>query len=362
MRLSSFIRTLDNLLKKDYTYTYEGGKLVRATEGTVTLDGETVKGRTVQNKTVYTYGKDGQLKRKRISITNGSVYDEDYEYPEDGNMLIRYSYGNNILSHSKNDSFGRKLFDEVQFGKGVVSRQFAYHSGEKTEALAQKGRLKSSPVTSLVKTITYDDGRTIGYEYDGEERITKVTDSIDGVTEYTYDGLGQLLTEKHNGVTVNSMTYDSYGNIKTKNGVSYTYDSVWKDLLTKVGSQTITYDKQGNPTDYLGHTLTWEKGRQLKSFDTNTYTYNANGIRTGKQTKKLRRDLFITEGSKLIYMKTETGTVLFPCMITRGTSAESITERTISFRRICRATLFQSRIQKEILSRDTDMTLGVFRQ
>mgnify|MGYP003310767599 CR=1 FL=1 len=43
----------------------------------------------------------------------------------------------------------------------------------------------------------------------------------------------------------------------------------------------------GNPTSYLGHTLTWEKGRQLKRFvkSDNTvidYTYNANGIRTSK--------------------------------------------------------------------------------
>ena len=71
------------------------------------------------------------------------------------------------------------------------------------------------------------------------------------------------------------MVYDNYGNILSKNGVAYTYgDAKWKDLLTKVGEQTITYDKQGNPTSYLGHTLTWEKGRQLKSFDGNTYTYN----------------------------------------------------------------------------------------
>ena len=40
-----------------------------------------------------------------------------------------------------------------------------------------------------------------------------------------------------------------------------------KDLLTKYGNQTITYDAQGNPTSYLGHTLTWEKGRQLKYTD-----------------------------------------------------------------------------------------------
>ena len=39
---------------------------------------------------------------------------------------------------------------------------------------------------------------------------------------------------------------------------------------------------QGNPTTYLGHTLTWEKGRQLKKFDNIEYTYNASGIRTSK--------------------------------------------------------------------------------
>ena len=39
---------------------------------------------------------------------------------------------------------------------------------------------------------------------------------------------------------------------------------------------------QSNPTTYLSHTLTWEKGRQLKKFDNIEYTYNANGIRTSK--------------------------------------------------------------------------------
>ena len=96
------------------------------------------------------------------------------------------------------------------------------------------------------------------------------------------------------------MTYDGYGNIKSKNGVAYTYgDAVWKDLLTKVGDQTITYDAQGNPTHYLGHTLTWEKGRQLKSFDGNTYTYNANGIRTSKTVNEIRHE-YLLEGTKIL--------------------------------------------------------------
>ena len=96
------------------------------------------------------------------------------------------------------------------------------------------------------------------------------------------------------------MEYDGYGNITAKNEDVYTYDNAkWKDLLTKVGNQTITYDAQGNPTSYLGHTLVWEKGRQLKSFDTNTYTYNANGIRTSKTVNGITHT-YTLDGTKIL--------------------------------------------------------------
>ena len=96
------------------------------------------------------------------------------------------------------------------------------------------------------------------------------------------------------------MTYDNYGNILTKNGKVYTYgDEVWKDKLTAIGDETITYDAQGNPTSYLGHTLTWEKGRQLKSFDGNTYTYNANGIRTSKTVNGVKHT-YTLDGTKIL--------------------------------------------------------------
>ena len=72
-----------------------------------------------------------------------------------------------------------------------------------------------------------------------------------------------------------------------------------KDLLTKYGNQTVTYDAQGNPTSYLGHTLTWEKGRQLKSFDGNTYTYNANGIRTSKTVNGVKHT-YTLDGTKIL--------------------------------------------------------------
>lgn len=58
-----------------------------------------------------------------------------------------------------------------------------------------------------------------------------MVDSVDGTTEYTYDALGQLLTETHDGEVVNEMTYDNYGNILRKNNVQYSYDEIWKDRL-----------------------------------------------------------------------------------------------------------------------------------
>ncbi len=85
-------------------------------------------------------------------------------------------------------------------------------------------------------------------------------------------------------------------------------DSEWKDLLTGYGSKTITYDAQGNPTNYLGNALTWSKGRQLKSFGTTTYTYNANGIRIGKVVDGVTHT-YQVEGDKILCEQYGTTTI-----------------------------------------------------
>ena len=254
--------------------------------------------KTVLNTIQFTYDSEGRMIRKVIVPADGIAHTVYYETGDD-NTVVKFSAGGRtVTSHSKTDSFGRKVFDELQLGKDFVSRQFVYHAGEVTQTHKDNVKVKSSATTQLVSQIILSGGRTLSYEYDAEERITKVTDSIDGTTEYTYDALGQLLTETvtKDGVTtvVNSMEYDNYGNITKKNGKMYTYDATWKDLLTCYDGQSILYDDQGNPTSYLGQTLTWEKGRQLKTLvkgtgdsrKTYTFTYNANGIRTSKALRE----------------------------------------------------------------------------
>ena len=303
----NIVRSIDITRNREYTYTYEDEKLMRAAEFDITVSNGIVTGKTLVNSVLYSYDSEGKLTRKRVVPAAGDEQVIYYENPENENPVVKFSAGGRtVTSHSKTDSFGRKVFDELQLGTGFVSRQFSYHAGQVTDEHVAGEKLKSSPTTNLVRQITMSDGRTLAYEYDAEERITKVTDSVDGVTEYVYDELGQLVTEKHkanadgNAVTVNAMTYDGYGNILSKNGKAYTYgDTVWKDRLTAYDGQAIVYDAQGNPTSYLGHTLTWEKGRQLKSFDGIRYTYNASGIRASKTVNGVTHT-YTLDGTKIL--------------------------------------------------------------
>ena len=298
--------------KKEYNYDYDAGKIVRATECDIELREGIITSRKVIHSIRYTYDQEDKLVKKVIAPLGGTVQTVYYEHSEDDSTISRFTAGNRtVTSHSKTDSFGRKVFDELQLGTGFVSREFRYLQGDVPDEHKTHEKLKSSPTTQLVSEILFADGRKISYAYDAEERITEVVDSLEGTTKYTYDALGQLETETANGVTT-KFVYDHYGNIIAKGlvdetgeivedtKITYEYgDDTWKDLLTSYNGQSITYDAQGNPVQYLGHTLTWEKGRQLKSFDGNTYTYNANGIRTGKTVDGILHT-YTLDGTKIL--------------------------------------------------------------
>lgn len=47
--------------------------------------------------------------------------------------------------------------------------------------------------------------------------------------------------------------------------------------------KSCVYDGMGNPTTYLGKSVTW-KGRQMMSFNGNTFKYDGRGRRTNKNS------------------------------------------------------------------------------
>ena len=180
----------------------------------ITLDANgIITGKTPVSEVRYVFDAEGQQTGKQVLTPSGTVQDISCQ-TTDGNTTVSYTAGGvSVTARSHTDSFGRKTFDELQLGSGTLNRQFSYHAGQVTQEHIDHNKVKSTATTQLVSQITFSDGRTISYEYDAEERITRVVDSVDGTTVYTYDALGQLLTEKRNGAVVNTMTYDGYGNI-----------------------------------------------------------------------------------------------------------------------------------------------------
>jgi RHS repeat-associated protein len=161
-----------------------------------------------------------------------------------------------------------------------------------------------STASKRIASLTNTGRSAISYAYDVNGNISVITQAADRI-EYYYDGLSQLKRENYSvGSTsyTRVYTYDTGGNIQSiqnhpytmGNGTlgtplstdTYTYDTTWRDKLTAYNGQSISYDAIGNPTSYLGATLTWTMGRQLESYakaGTNVqYTYNESGLRTRK--------------------------------------------------------------------------------
>ena len=183
------------------------------------------------NSVKYYYDADGNLTRKRIEPFGGSAQTIYYETNDD-NTVVKFSAGGRtVTSHSKTDSFGRKVFDELQLGTDFVSRQFVYHAGKVTAEHKEKAKVKSSATTQLVSQIILSDGRTLTYDYDEEERIVSVADSFEGTTAYTYDALGQLKTETQGDKTTR-FDYDNYGNIVAKGVVDDNGEFVEETKIT----------------------------------------------------------------------------------------------------------------------------------
>ena len=298
----NIVKTIDNGNLREYNYLYDEGNIVRSTE--YDISGGT---KTRLATIFYVYNEAGELVRKRIVPAEGNEQVYQLTNADNESEATLTSLDASYIAKTTTDNLGRKITDTL----GDLTKSYTYYSGEATEEHNANGLNFGYATTQLVKKITYSDGRELQYVYDNEERITAVGDSLDqSVTVYTYDALGQLTSEVKNDVTVNTMTYDDYGNIKSKNGKTYTYgNSYWKDLLTSYNGSSITYDEQGNPTNYMGTALVWEKGRQLKSFGTTTYKYNANGVRICKSVGTTEHH-YILDGTKILKETWGTNTII----------------------------------------------------
>lgn len=307
-----------------YRFEYDSlGRLIRSAE----LDAD---GGTVQ-RTEHIYDGYNRLSRQSWTL-GGKTYTEYYSYDDatDGSMTSFRTTAEQTL-HFTYDALRRLQKTTVTDGSGTlftVARSY-YTTGGKATTRTEYFNYRM-PNGSLIAGDRY--------VYDALGNITELQEAelASGSSarrtkvRYTYDGQNQLRTETRYTYSSNTDTtgtsvtytynYDTAGNLQSvqKNGATvqtYTYgDSQWRDLLTKVGGTTISYDASGNPKNWYNGTtytgLTWKNGRQLAQITTggrtSAYRYDADGIRTYKKVGSVTHE-YRTLNGKVVYEKIGSG-------------------------------------------------------
>ena len=269
------------------------------------------------------YDSDGN-KVEKTSV-NGQTKTITTGTDEDGKSYVS---NDGVTAKTTTDDFGRVTEVKTSRGEGnsVFFTNYEYANVGTTKATTNN-------VSKLTQKYGTNELVKYEYEYDGNGNITQIKQNGVVSNKYVYDNLNQLTAEYDyiNNFYIN-YSYDNSGNIQSKNqqyldtngnpsgsptGNVYEYtDTVWKDKVTKISGDTITYDQSGNPLSYRdGITFTWQNGRQLASLQTAdnsvSYKYDSNGMRTQKTDNSGTTYYYYDSDKNLIGLTKGNNTLLF---------------------------------------------------
>lgn len=283
--------------------------------------------------TVYTYDENGMPKSKKVGAKNA----EQYSYT-DGflrtkttplGLIFNYSYDKVGRLTYKND-YKEKETGYVYDDCGNITQMVDSEShttiytydcnnqlktvtlpSERTTEYVYNGNMKK--ITEILPSESENEENEIKYEYDGEDRLTKVIDQAGNITEtqydkagritfknfpdgsqigYAYDKVGNVIEETNQKGAVTRKTYDAMGNVLSitdndGNITMYQYNALSKvirKINTVSGTTIYKYSVAGDllsETDALGNKKTYtydDYGNLLTETDargnTTTYTYD----------------------------------------------------------------------------------------
>lgn len=251
----------------------------------------------------YTY--DGATTEKKVGVNNKEFVSEHF-----------------IGETSSMSQYDNGLTKATHFGDEDVSKESYLYNG--ASILGIKEFYEEN---TYVKSVGEDT-----YKYEFDENGNIVSEYFNGnlINSYEYDYLGQVIRANIKDINQTLMyKYDAGGNIvcvkvcelsyenapKVLQEISYSYDSNWKDLMTKYNGESIEYDEIGNPIKYTyGREFSWSEGRNLSSITASgnqyEYSYNGDGLRVSKNINGEIVE-YLYEETKLIYEKNNAYEILF---------------------------------------------------
>lgn len=318
---------LGNLLAIDDSNT---GRTIRySADGDVTIEA------TGKNDVIYKayYNEDGEPVEEIDGVTyTAKSYSSDDIDTEETDIEIGYnaSTGNTTeleaVVTSNNKTFGVETVKDW-FGRTKTTTVMTKDPTDTETETTDFVRIRSNRVfvgydnnktTNLIKnyanaiySVTGSRTANFVYAYDTNGKITSrrtvstLSSDLAETNTYAYDEAGQLVREDKNTKNTWLYEYDANGNITKRKTYNYTAagstpttlvstdtftyaTGTWEDRLVKYNNQPIVYDSIGNPTTYLGASLTW-RGRELANYTKGTtsidYSYDVDSMRYQKVLK-----------------------------------------------------------------------------
>ena len=298
---SYYYYTFDGSLEREYRTSSDGS----LTHYIITnADGNTVEKTSVngQTKTITTgTDKDGKSFVSNDGVTNETSTDDFGRTTQvrtvrsDGTLVFNtdYEYANGKAENSTTNLISK--FSQSYGSDSVLSYDYSYDANGNITEIKQNGK--------LINKYTYDSLNELKEEYDYVNKF---------YINYSYDRAGNL-QNKYEQVLDPTYGYPT----GTQHGNTYEYtDTSWKDKLTKINGDNITYDANGNPLSYRdGMSFEWENGRILKKINTSDssiqMSYDSNGMRTQKTVDGVKTNYYYDSNKNLIALVKGNDTLLF---------------------------------------------------
>ncbi len=186
------------------------------------------------------------------------------------------------------DGFNRLEKDLGALGQATRYARYGYDSV--TTVTDPLNRVTTNTYDILNRLTNMNDaasGNTV-FTYDARDRLATVKDpKLSTATVYTYNGLGDLLTQASPDTGTTTFTYDAAGNVATQTDARSVVTTYSYDTLNRVTAATVTVTDGTVTYEYDNLTTggAYAKGRLTKVSDPSgntTYVYDSLGRVTSK--------------------------------------------------------------------------------